>query len=221
MTRLKLASYVVLVLLARAIEGQEINWNNMNSNSRHVLGLCAGMDYSSYYGLTYGYHFKNFRLPVAIGVEVNVPFGSNLFDDWVLRTGLQSEIFKTEYWTGTIKADIINRNYNSEIAKIYNIGGDLETVICYYRKRWGIATEINYDRSVSSKIKHGELKNYYPEIKDGWYNTGGGNFKFALRGNCQLWCTDFFLTIGKIYGQDFSDNPTLPFFVKLSSQWIF
>ncbi len=218
MSKLKILTCATLFLIATSVKAQEINWKNVNANTNHTFGICGGIDYSSYYGLSYGYHLKHFGLPVVLGVEMNVPFGKDLLDDWILRTGIQAQIFNTQHWFGAVKTDFLNRKYTSEISNIYNIGVDLEAITGYQTTKWGVAVLINYDRSIASKIKHKELKDYYPEISDGWYDTGSGNFKFGIRTNLEIRKTNLFLTLGKIYGQNFQDNPTLPFFGKLTLQ---
>ncbi len=215
---LKIFLCVVFFVISTSIKAQEINWKNIKNNSKHRLEICSGIDYSSYYGLSYGYQINQKGLPVIIGTEVNIPFGNNLFDDWTLRTGLQTQIFSSPHWFGAIKTDFLYRKYSSVISKIYNIGADLEVISGFYRNNWGLAALINYDRSIASKINHKELKDYYPEITDGWYDTGSGNFKFGVRTNLEIRNTDIYLTLGKIYGQNFKDNPTLPFFIKLAMQ---
>ncbi len=218
MRTLRITISALCFCIAFAIQAQEVNWNNISNNSNHIIALCSGIDYSSYYGLSYGYHLNNNVLPVILGAEVNIPFGKIVLDDWILRTGIQTKIFSSRNWNGALKTNFINRHYNSDIAKIYNIGADFEVTLGYYKKIWGLAILTNYDRSIASKIQHKELRDFYPDIKDGWYNSGSGNFKFALRVNYEIRKTDVFLTIGKIYGQNFTDNPTLPFFGKFTIQ---
>ena len=198
------------------LQAQEVNWKNRDENTKHFIGINAGIDYSSYYGISYGHFIKNNYKPLMVCAESNIPFGKNILDDFAIRVGLQSELYGSEHLSWTVKSTIINRKYKSDIANLNNIGADFETSFEYILNHWGIAGLINYDRSISTHIEHLELKKYYPEIQDGCYNTRGGNFKFAARVHCDIKATSVFFTIGKIYGQDFNSNPTLPFFLRFA-----
>jgi hypothetical protein len=46
----------------------------------------------------------------------------------------------------------------------------------------GAAMEAGYDWSRATYIEHNTLKDYYPDIQDGWYGSTG-NFKFGIKGN--------------------------------------
>lgn len=110
------------------------------------------------------------------------------------------------------------RNFSSEIARLFNIGADVTTNFGYSTSKWGITGSISYDRSLATHIKNDLLKEFYPEIQDGWYNSSGGNFKFGIRVNRSFKSWNTYMNIGKSFGQDFQDNPTLPFYLELSIQ---
>lgn len=79
--------------------------------------------------------------------------------------------------------------------------------------------EINYDKALFTHIKHGTIKEYYPEVKDGWHFPTGGNYKLGVIASYSFnpaWA--IFLKAGKVYGQDFENNPTLPFYGNISIQ---
>ncbi|MEZ4962856.1 MAG: hypothetical protein R2830_23725 [Saprospiraceae bacterium] len=53
----------------------------------------------------------------------------------------------------------------------------------YLRPKWGIAAEAGFERSLPSNLHHKLLWEHYPEIRDGWYSSTGGNYKFGLAAN--------------------------------------
>ncbi len=197
---------------------QEINWRNTDSSSSHFVSINFGADYSSYYGLSYGYKIKNKFAPIVIGNDFNVSFGKQLTDDWKSRTTIQTELWHNKHFSWSLKTGFIVKRFESEIARLVNLGADITTIFGFSKPKGGIGLVIHYDRSSSTHIKNKLLKEYYPEIKDGWYKTSGGNFKFGIRGNYSIKKWNTYLNIGKTYGQNFKDNPTLPFYLDIAIQ---
>jgi hypothetical protein len=197
---------------------QEINWRSLSSETRHVGAINFGGDYGSYFGGAYGYVLKRGESSIIFGHELTLPFGDDAVDDFKMKTSVQGEIWHSETLSFAIKSGLIFRGYESEMARMYNLGADVTLTFGYLKPRWGIEALANYDRSMATHIENKLLKEYYPEIKDGWYDSSGGNYKFGIRGNRSFGGTVVFLNLGKAFGQDFEDDPTLPFYFDLSFQ---
>lgn len=211
----KIIVYALLLLTGPfSLKAQDINWRADNKN--HIVSTYFGADYSFYYGLSYGYLLDTKFKPLVIGTELTLPFGEDLFDDWRLRTSVQAELWEKSNFSFSLKPAFILRKYESPLAEMYNIGADLSMIVGFIKPNWGITPVINYDRSISTYISHDLLKDDYPQIVDGWYNTSGGNFKFGVKGNVSIKSWNSFITIGKHFGQNFEDNPTFPFFFELT-----
>lgn len=198
-----------------ASKAQEVNWRSFNAPYKHLVSVNFGADYGTYYGLAYGYKLPG-RLPVVLGTAISVPFGNYLLDDWKVKISGQSELWHNDQFSLGIQPGILVRRYQSDAARLYNISADLTTTFGYYRPAWGVAAEVNFDKTLSTHIKHNMLKDYYPEIRDGWYGATGGNFKFGMKGNYSFQTWSIFMKAGKVFAQDFKDNPTLPFFFEVS-----
>jgi len=213
--RIIISIVLLLALKVSNANAQEINWSEVSAGKKHFVTLNLGADYSTYYGLKYGYRIGNARLPLILDAEFSVPFGENVFDDWNARMGLQSKVWSHNNLWWSLRASVITRKFESEVADIMNFGSSLTSLFAYQKPKWGIAAEFNYERSEVSRIEHRLLKDYYPEITDGWYNTGGGNLKMGLQAHVNVKTVNVFMHLGKTYGQDFKDNPTLPYYAKL------
>ncbi len=207
----------LLLAVAQALFAQDINWRTEEQH-KNVLQAYFGADYSSYYGLAYGRLVQIRGQSLAIGSELTVPFGSDIVDDWRLRTSVQTELLRHNLFALTLKPSLIVRRYASPMARIYNLGADITVLYGYQGTRWGLVALANYDRSISAHLAHRMLKEDYPAIQDGWYNTRSGNFKFGMRAGYSGTSWSGFLVLGKHFGQNFRDNPTLPFFADLSLQ---
>jgi len=216
----KLWTILLFVLLVQqSIYAQSVNWRGIDSGSaKHLVSAEIGADYSFYYGLAYGYVLKNKWLPVVAGAEITLPIGAQVFDDWRGRISLQSEVWKTSSLSLSVMASGVLRRYGSQVARMYNTGADLTLTFGYVKPKWGIVALAGYEKSIATHIQHGTLREYYPEIRDGWYGHAGGNFKFGGRAGFSFGSWNTFLTIGKHYGQDLHDNPTFPFFAEFSIQ---
>jgi hypothetical protein len=207
-----------LTLLNNSGSAQDVHFRGLNSSTKHLVAVSAGADYSVYYGGAYGYVLKNALTPVIIGTEFTLPFGTTMIDDWKWRTGLQAELWKSRNFSLALKPAFVLRRYASPLSRMYNLGADLTLTFGYVRPKWGIVALAGFDKSVSTHIRHDELSHFYPGIRDGWYKGAGGNFKFGARANVSAGKWTAFLQVGKHFGQNFRDNPTLPFFGELSIQ---
>lgn len=199
-------------------QAQEINWRSLNEESNHLVSLYFGADYSSYYGASYACSIKNKYRPLFIGTELTLPFGKQVTDDWRWNVNLQTELWQNDYLSLGTKLSFVTRRYSSPIATIYNTSGALSLNFGYVRLKVGAVVVAAYDQTMAAHISHKLLKEYYPQIRDGWYGASGGTFKFGVRGNWSHKSWSTYLTVGKAFARNFKDNPTFPFFAELSVQ---
>ena len=208
---------LISVFAHSSLLAQEVNFRGLD-NTKHLIGIQTGVDYGSYYGISYGYVWRNRLTPIVIGTEFTVPFGNNLVDDWKSRTSVQAELWNYKGLSINAKLSSIFRRYNSDLATLLNVGSDFTLNIGYAKPKWSVMAFANYDKPIVTHIDNKSLKEYYPEIKDGWYDESGGNYKFGVRGQVSYKTWNAFVTAGKHYGRNFEDNPTLPFFAEVSVQ---
>lgn len=206
---------LLLTLKVGMVTAQDINWSEVEEGKKHFVSLNLGADYTTYYGLTYGYKIGNTALPLILDAEFDVPFGEDVFDDWNARVGLQSQLWSHNNLWWSARASVTTKKFESEVASLLSFGSSLSTLFGYQKSKWGIAAEFSYERSEVTKIENHLSKEYYPEITDGWYNSAGGNFKFGVQANANIKSANLFLHLGKVFGQNFEDNPTLPFYAKI------
>ncbi|MCF8245809.1 MAG: hypothetical protein K9J37_14535 [Saprospiraceae bacterium] len=194
---------------------QDINWRAVQDHHRHFANAGIGADFNTVASLAYGQKITS-RLPIVVGAGFTVPFGKTLLDDWKLNLTAQGELWHNEQFSFGLKPGIVMRRFESPIARFYNISAEATATVGYLRSKWGVAAESTYDRSLATHLKHDLLKEYYPGIKDGWYDATGGTIKFGLAANYSFRSTSIFLKVGKAYGQNFKDNPTLPFYFDIT-----
>lgn len=179
------------------------------------MSLHSGIDYSSWIGVSYAYLPKE-AFPILLGADVQMSFGNQWADDWKAILSGRYEIWQTEHISWDMRTGLILRSYASEAATLTNFGLDIQSSIGYSSDRWGIAGIFTYDKAFATYVQHDQLKEFYPEIQDTWLGPTGGNVQIGIRGNYAWENWQVFLKLGKTYGQNFRDHPTLPFFVEAS-----
>ncbi|WP_373552588.1 hypothetical protein [Haliscomenobacter sp.] len=194
---------------------QDLNWAQVQKEQQHFVAAKFGADYATVLGLSYGYRLPGKNLSF-VSAELSSPFGRDLLDDWKLRLAYQLRVWQGGKLGLSLKPGLILRKYDSNIAKVLNVGIDLNTALGYYRPKWFIAAEAGVDHSLASKLKQGSLKENYPGIYEGWIGSTGGNFKFGGHLGYSFGTQLASLRLGKVYAQNFRDNPTLPFYFELT-----
>ena len=208
---------LLLILAVGPAPGQDVNWAS-GARDKNLLSASFGADYSSYYSISYGRLLQIGKKSLVAGTVFTLPFGSDLTDDWRLLASVQTELLRHGSFALTLKPALVLRQYESPMAALFNVGADVSALYGYQKPGWGAAVLLSYDRSISARITHRLQKDDYPAVRDGWYRTRSGNFRFGARLNYTRRSWGMFLTIGKHYGQNFRDNPTFPFFAELTLQ---
>ncbi len=207
--------FFIMMTLSGTLKSQEIGWYDLDPTSGHMVTLHVGADVVSEFGISYGYKFKG-KIPFVIGAELTTPFGGQIMDDFEASLTAQTIFRPVKNMGITVKPSMTCRRYGSEAAVLVNISTGLSTTIGYYRDKWSIAAEAGYDHSSATLIKPRSLKEYYPESKEEWYGSTGGNFNFGLVASYWMKSTGLSLKAGKTFGQNFSDNPTIPYYADFS-----
>lgn len=215
---MKIVPAIALLILSSGANALDVNWRALDKDTRHLGGIHFGADYGSYYNFSYGHKLGGGKSPVIAGYDLLLPFGDTIADDYKMKASLQREFWSSGNLSFSLQGGLIFRRYESVMARFYNVGADVVSTFGYLKPNWGAELLVGYDYSAATHIKNKLLKEYYPEIKDGWYDSSGGNIKFGARFNRVFGSTTTFFNIGRAFGQDFEDNPTLPFYFELSLQ---
>ncbi|MGC1241068.1 MAG: hypothetical protein WA874_05755 [Chryseosolibacter sp.] len=211
--------YFSLILTAVTIAddtfAQTVNWRSLQEEQKHIVNLNAGWDYASTFGIGYGYKL-NTKIPLIIGTEFSLPAGEDLLDDFKTKAGIQAEVFRSDNFAVSVKIQGIYRRYQSDFVTMGNFGSEFSAALGYYKTRWYAATELGFDKSIVTKVRHSALmQEYYPEIRDGWYIPSGGNFFYGLQAGYSFPSYDIYLKTGKIITEDFKTKPSIPFYFNI------
>jgi hypothetical protein len=206
---------IALLCAATGIQAQEINWRALNPNHKNLIGLHTGIDFSTMYGLNAARLIPG-KIPVMIGTEISIPFGKQVLDDWKINLNGQAELWHNTHFSLGIKPGISLLRYESAAARFYNISGNVNGTFGYFRPKWGLATELSYNKPIGTHIHHDLLKTEYPGIRDGWYSGAGGVIGAGLKAHVSIRSLRFCLKAGRVFGQYFKNNPTIPYYLDVS-----
>lgn len=199
------------------IRAQVYNWGSLSPDNRHIVHAYLGVDFGLGWGLGYGYQIKNKVFPLVIDADFSTPMGDNLFDDFKTKAGIHIRwvSYKNVHFSTRIHG--IFRRYSSDLVTILNFGSDIQGAIGYYRKHWFVAAEVGFDKAVINHFKHTDAyREQFPDVKDGWYlPSAGGNFYVGMEAGGSFGMHDLHLKGGYIVTQNFSNTPTIPFYLQL------
>lgn len=197
------------------------NWRALPQDNAHLISAHIGGDYSFYYGLSYAHVFQSAPFPFLVQGSFSPAVGGTLLDDWKTKVTGQTEIWHNDHFSWTVAPGLNVRRFNSEIAQLHSLGGEITTAFGVTKPSWSLMATAQYDKPFTTHLKHGLLREYYPAIQNGWVSRTGGNFKLGIQAQYSLNTWSGFLNVGKIYGQNFKDGPTLPFTFELGIQKAF
>ena len=194
---------------------QTLNFNNLKNEDKHLVSVNAGLDHGLVYGAGYGYQVKS-KNPIILNVELSVPSGENVADDFKTKIGAQIRLYKLGNFHFTAKAQGIFRRNENDYVTFQNFGSELSANIGYYKSKWFTAVEFGFDKAIVTHFKHSnEYKQIYPGVQNGWYEPAtGGNFNLGLQAGYSFKRSDIFLKGGIVATENFS-IPLFPFYAQL------
>lgn len=212
---------VCVTACAGGLNAQTINWSGLaksdNAEHTNILNLEVGWDYAASVGLGYSYIIKT-RVPLALNVQITIPAGNDLLDDYKIKLGGQARVYKTGNFITTVSVHGLFRRYRSDMAAISSFGGEFVGLTGYYRPRWFIAGEFGFDKAIATHITHSDwIRENFPGARDGWYVPTGGNFLFGIQGGYTIKNIDVYLQVRKILDQRFDSTLLIPFGLQLGT----
>jgi hypothetical protein len=205
---------IVFMGISNTLFAQNINWRAFHEEQNSLIHINTGFEYGVTFGL--GYSKKvNTQKPMVLGIEYSFPSGENLIDDFKVRMGGQMELVRIGGFSSTIKINGIFRRFENSQARFINWGAEFTGVFGYYKPKWFVAGEIGFDKAVITHIQHStSATDQNAGLRSGWYIPAGGNFSYGLQTGIAFKKTDLTFKVGKVIGQDFQTDPTLPIYAQ-------
>lgn len=215
-TILLLITFLISLFTSNLLHAQNINWENLKSEERHILNVNSGWEYSFIYGVSYGYHLKT-QMPIILESSFYLASGEVIFDDFKTKIGGQINIYQIESFRFNAAIHAIYRHYANPLVTLQNFGADASATIGYYKPKWFVAGEFGFDQAIVTHFRHTDIyKEVYPDVKNGWFEpTTGGNFNFGIQTGYSFSRSDLTLRAGKVITEDFKTEPLIPFYLQI------
>jgi hypothetical protein len=215
MNRLMIFLALALAVPAAAM-AQHPSWRALDGEHRHTFAAATGIDVVSYLGISYEYQPAWGPIPLAFAAEVRSPFGDDVLDDWQVRIGVRAEPWRRGVLSLGLGAGLRAVQYDNTMARMHNGGAGLNVSFGATGPRWSAVAVATYENSSLTHIEHRLLKEYNPEIRDGWYDADGGIYRFGLSTGYTAGSWGATLTGGRVFGNDFRNGPEIPIFAEFS-----
>lgn len=209
---------VALAALPSGMMAQYPNPRPISNGPRNSLTASVGADNGTWYGLSYERSGARLVVPIAYGWGVRVPFGRELVDDWQLALGARAEAFRSGAVSLDVGYRLLVQRLESPMARFYDLGTGAGVTLGASGARWSAAATATYDWSGLTHARHKLSRDYYPDIQDGWYDAEGGAFRFGAAAGYAAGSWGVTLAAGRIFGKNFEDDPTVPYFLELAVQ---
>ena len=209
---------VIIITMAVVAGGyaQNVNWRSLGENQRNAVQFNVGYDFGATAQIGYSRSLTIIR-PVLLGLDLSVPMGNVLLDDFKGRLGAQIELVQLEGFSATLKISSVFRRYETQLVRIVSFGSDFGLVAGYYNPSWFAAGEFGFDKSITSYLKHSDvMKSIYPAIRDGWYIPSGGHYYYGIQTGKSLGENlDLSLRLGATNAQEDDEDAVVPFYGQL------
>lgn len=211
---------ITILMITMAVSefsaSQNVNWRSLRDDQNNLVQFNFGYDYGVTAGMGYARTFSAIR-PVLLGLDISLPMGNNLSDDFKVRLGGQIEIVEIAGFAATVRVASVFRKYHNDFVNIASFGSDFGIVAGYSAPTWSIGGEFGFDKAITSHLKHAAImKEMFPDIKDGWYVPTGGNYYYGLAAGKTLGETyDLSLRLGATRAQGNDENAILPMYLQL------
>jgi hypothetical protein len=206
--------FILAIFIYQKATAQTINWNALE-DSKHIVNVGVGWDYSVSYSLGYAHHLKT-KMPLVLSANFSIPSGERLLDDFKTKIGGQILLLNKTNFKGILGLNGIYRRYENPLVRMQNFGSELKGTFGYYKSKWFVAGELGFDKAIVTHFKHSELfkETIFSDVKDGWYEPAtGGNFQYGIQTGFSFSKSDITLNIGMVTTQDFKTTPLIPYYL--------
>ncbi len=212
-----ISAVLALSAIIGSANSQTINWGSLREENKHIVNVSLGLEDGIIYGVGYGYHFKAWIFPVVANIEYSFPSGTNIFDDFKTKTGLQIDWVGIHHFHFSTRVQGVFRRYENDLVRLVNFGSDLSGTVGYYRNQWFVAGEMGFDKAIVTNFRHSAVyKDRFPGVVDGWYEPAtGGIVYYGLQAGFSYKQHDIYLKAGKTITQDFRTEPMVPYYAQL------
>ena len=212
--KMKTVIIIALRLMPAICFSQAYNVQGFKGNRKHLVFIDAGLEYGSVINIGYAQRISTAR-PIMAGLELSVPAGNEIIDDYQLKAFLQLELLHCKRFVLTGSFNPVFRRLVNDLYTASAVACELGLTTGFYYSGWYVAGEFITDQSFLTHIKHSDqYVEGYPGAKSGWYSAMARTFNYGVQAGFNIRETGINLRIGLSGDKKFSGN-TLPFYCVL------
>jgi len=202
------------------IEAQVYNFANLKKN---IIHTSFGVDFGFTTNVGYAQFFHLMDRKIALGIDLSIPTGRTLFDDYKIKLGSQFEIYNFHNFKALGRFYGNYRRVDNGGYLANSFGADIAMLFGYYSQKWHLAGELGFDKAIITHLRHDAWYiEQYRMAQTGWYHTTAGHLFIGLQTgySMQKLPLDWRFKMG-IYKTQSWKNSTLPFYGSLGINYKF
>lgn len=206
-----------ILMTAQFAMGQSFNLVNTSSEVNQMAYVSFGLEYSMSTRLAYAHRAKT-QGPVWVLVDISVPKGTKILDDFKTRLGAQVIVKSVNKFALSTRVQANYRQYQQELVTMKSFGGEITAILGRYNPKWAIEAELGFDKAIATHLNHTELfKDNYSKVSDGWYVPTGGNWHYGFTVGRSLGSMmQISLSIGTTNAQGNDVDGLIPYYMHLA-----
>ncbi len=210
----------VAILTSAGIGNADEIFNKMQPDKKNVVYATFGMDPAIVTGVGYarGFDLKAVNRMLGLSLDVSFPIFAFDFKHYKLDLGSRIAFFDSN-WNIINRFGILNKGTSNAVYTGNLVSLEEGLLGGYFADNWFIALEANFEIYLLTHMEHTDYyREIYADVKDGWYSSTGGKWRFALQGGYNIkGIVEPTLRVGTFWHAEFSAPVmTMPLFAELA-----
>jgi hypothetical protein len=221
MKRAILTLAVALLALAQAsnADADEV-FNKMRPDQKNRVYATLAYDPGFMVGVGYarGFEIEPIKRMLTLTADVSFPMFVLDFDHYKIDIGSRFALFDSE-WNIINRLSVINKGTDNPVFSGNTLSIEEGLLGGYFAEKWFVAVEANYEKYLLTYLEHSDYyRRIYPEVKDGWYSSTGGKWRFALQAGYTIADrVELALRAGTFWSERFNEPvATMPIFADVA-----
>jgi hypothetical protein len=175
---------ILILTVALASVSSAENVDSVQGEKRNTVHATFAFDPG--FGIGAGYarelQIRAIDRVVLLSVDLSAPMFLLDLQNYKLGIGTQISLFESD-WNVINEFRVLNKGISNAVYH-GNLTSIEEGLLAgYFSDKWFVAIEAHFEKFLFAYMSHTEYyKGIYSDVKDGWYGSTGGKWRFALQG---------------------------------------
>ena len=207
-----------LVLSTLTVGELSAQWNiGRTDGPRNFAYASVGLDPALIASAGYIRTVPVFGHAVEMGGEAGIVAAGWDARDFRARLQLRTSLLRLGVFRIVGSAAFVARGTDNLMHRAFNFGSDFTGNAGLYARRWFLAGEFGFDKSIVTHLKHSDImRTSFPQIRDGWFMPSGGNYYYGIQAGKTLGETyTLSLRVGMTDAQFDDEDALVPYYVQV------